>query len=360
MTSVLLSPFGLITLSSTCEKYQIHDILDLDDLTVQTFAEALHLTKNKRYQILYSLAINNLLILPNGSDALEYVKKKHPIIDLIDNLITDKLGFKSITYNLTFAGKRSSLFYMLESLVTESKNTDYSFERSFHILPDKFYNGSDKIDNHEEYRGEIKSMIESNFILNEQILECTFNLIDEIYFSNLLKYRLQASGKKISFKISYQMSSCAGSMKSKANEYCITISNRLNEANSDPIDAFISTLQHEMTHLIVYLEIDRLGPEVCNNDNFKSHGVVFKDIGSRFFGVIERTHSFFDKPEISSNKSFIIGQRVYFDPNTSKGKLAGIKRVYGKVTKINPKTIAIETEGGHGNWKVNHSSVNPA
>lgn len=371
-TTILLSPVGLFSLSVP-QKYRVDDILDLNDSTVKTFADLLHLPKAKRYQILYSLAINNLLLLPNNDDVLEWIQKRRSAIELVDDLISiDDLSFRSVVYDLTFTGKRSSMFRMLDSLTVHSRLTELSstFANTFHIFPNKFVGGSERITDHDKFREKIRLSIESNFILSEVTLEQTFNLIDEIYFSQLLKYRLQAAGKKISFKISYQMTSCAGSLKSKEKEYIITIASKLNEVlgnklNSGikingPVDAFIVTLQHEMTHLIVHLEMDRLGIKSdSENPDFKSHGPIFKDIGLRFFNLTESCHHLFEGenelPAISLAQ-LSIGSQVYFEPNCTKGKLVGVRRVYGRITKINPKTVAVESED-HGNWKVPHQTI---
>lgn len=371
MTTVLLTPNGLLQ-ASISQKYRVDDILDLDDPTVKAFAGILHVPKESRYQILYSLAINNLLIVPELSDPLEWIQKRRTPLKLMDETISEGSGFRIPAYDLSFTGKRSSLFRMLSSLEGKPTDLTHAFEDSFHLLPTKFVGSSDKITDPEGYRAKILSAIQPNFALNDLMIEQTFNLIDQLYFSQLLKYRLQAAGKKISFKVSYQMSSSAGNMKSKGKEYIISISSRLtevlgNKLNSGiningPIDAFIVTLQHEITHLIVHLEMDRLGV-TSDNESFKSHGPVFKDIGLRFFGLTERTHSLFEEgevltPQVSVNQLYV-GQRVYFDPNTTKGQLAGVRRVYGTIKKINPKTISVTTEG-HGGWKVGHRAIHPA
>lgn len=144
----------------------------------------------------------------------------------------------------------------------------------------------------------------------------------------------------------------AGSMTTKSTSYEITISNRLNEVignklNSGincngPVDAFIVTVQHEITHLIVHLEMDRLGiPHRDVPDLYKSHGSLFKHIGEQFFGLTESTHHFFDHNDIEidttltkvNRATISVGDQVQF-----KGKDGFIS---GKIAKLNPKRARV-------------------
>ena len=228
----------------------------------------------------------------------------------------------------------------------------------FIFFPNKFIGSNDRINDHESFREKIRNTIEHNFILNDTTIEKTFDLIDEIYFSGLLKYRLQASGRKFSFRVSNQMTRTAGSMTDKLyeKEYVITISARLGEVLGNklssgiringPVDAFIVTLQHEITHLIVYLEIERLGINTTNlPDNFKSHGPVFQNIGERFFGFTERTHRLFEAESenneiIPINKSQLsIGTRVFFEHKNIQ--------IPGHIIKLNPKKAKVQTNNGN-------------
>jgi len=372
-TTVILTPTGLISLNVS-QKYQVDEILDLDDTIIKTFAEILHLSESKRYPIIYTLALNNLLITPSTdvNCSLEWVHINRQILMIMDELLVSENGeFKIPHYGLSFTGKRSGLFNLLSLVIKTIKNPSNIglFERSFHLSPAKFIGGSDRIDNHLEFRNKIKTAIQSNFILNETMIETTFNLIDKFYFSDLLRYRLQAAGKKLLFRISHQITSTAGSMKNKfhQNEYIITIAAKLNEVIGNklssgisvngPIDAFIVTLQHEISHLIVSLEMDRLGitsSDLTDNskklsinpDAFKSHGSIFQNISERFFGLTERTHHLFesdnetnsiDHPKVNPDK-LKVGFKVYFD---NKGTLT-----YGKILKINPKRAKVKTDNG--------------
>lgn len=384
MATILLTPRGLTSLTIP-QKYRVDDILDLDQDTIKSFASILHTPESKYYQVLYTLAINNLLITPssdnlvnafeninldNNPSSLRWIQKNRNVLTAMDELIVSEgSSFKIPIYGLSFTGKRSGIFHLFSNIlgrVTEPPSIS-SFERSFYILPDKFIGGTERIDDQNKFRATIRSAIEANFILNDTIVEQTFNLIDQTYFSGLLKYRLQAAGKKISFRISNQMTRTAGSMtdKSSEKEYVITISARLNEVLGNklssgisvngPIDAFIVTLQHEIIHLIVHLEMDRLGITSTDltdknkilpisADSFKSHGAIFQNIGERFFGLTERTHSLFetesednDTPKLTPNQ-LKIGTRVYFDSRTT--------RMYGHINKLNPKRCKVRTDNG--------------
>ena len=167
------------------------------------------------------------------------------------------------------------------------------------------------------------------------------------------------------------MTRTAGSMTDKCikKEYVIAISSRLNEVlgnrlNSGirvngPIDAFIITLQHEITHLIVYLEMDRLGIRSSDlTDPTKvlpisasaltSHGIIFQDIGERFFGLTERTHRLFEAEvevvPVIERAQLSIGTRVYFDSKT--------QRIYARITKLNPKRAVVQPEDTNRSDKV--------
>lgn len=376
MATVLLTPQGLLSVSIS-QKYQVDNILNLDDTTIKTFGGILQLDNQSRYQILYALALNNLLTVPSddltrafqnlnlvGPNSLQWIQKNRSILMAMDELIVSEgSNFKVPLYGLTFTGKRSGLFYFLSNAVNrENVVSNDSFERSFHVFPDKFIGGSDKISDHEGFREKVRSAIEANFILNDTTIEKTFNLIDQVYFSGLLKYRLQAAGKRISFRVSNQMTRTAGSMthKPREKEYVIAISGRLTEVLGNklssgiringPVDAFIVTLQHEIVHLIVYLEMDRLGiSSNTNNKYFRSHGLHFQNIGERFFGLTERTHRLFEGESESegepatptTNKSQLtVGSRIYFDYKNA--------RMYGTITKLNPKRAKIETNNGSG------------
>ena len=357
--TTLLSPNGILSLQIS-QSYRPDDILNLDDNTVKMFSDILKLPEVKRYQILYSLAINNLLIVPDLQlTPLQWVKNKSSVLKIMDDVIlTNGSEYKIPLYNLALTGKRSDIFRMLDNIVGDKISSSH-FERSFHISPNEFVGGFNKISDLDGFRTKVKSMIELNFILNENTLERTFALIDQLYFNNLMKYRLQAAGKKILFRISDKMVGTAGSMTSKHNQYIIAISNKLsevlgNKSNSGivingPIDAFIVTFQHEITHLIVHLETDRLGLD--NTGDFSSHGTHFKDISLRYFGLTERTHCLFEGGDALEQKTPVknqlnVGTRVYFDSNTKKGALAN-QRVYGKITKLNEKKAkaALEQDG---------------
>ena len=356
--TIILSSNGILNLQIN-QQYRVDDILNLDNNTVKAFCDILNLNEIKRYQILYSLAINNLLIVPDSqSTPLQWIKNKSYILKTMDDiLITSKNdnSYALSLYNLSLTGKRSDIFRMLDNIVGDKVSLSH-FERSFHILPNTFIGGYNRITDLDEFRNKIKALIEPNFALNEVILEKTFKLIDELYFNNLMKYRLQAAGKKISFRISDKMVGTAGSMTSKKDGYIIAISNKLSEVlgnknNSGiiingPIDAFIVTLQHEITHLIVYLEIDRLGLD--NTGDFSSHGLHFKDISLRYFGLTERTHCLFESGDALEQKMPVknqlnMGTRVYFDSTSKKGALAN-QRVYGKIIKLNPKNAQVGLE----------------
>lgn len=373
----ILTPQGMVPLTIS-QKYRVEDILDLDDATAKTFASILRLGEtSSRYQILYSLALNDLLIVSSGdlneafrnlslgSNSLEWVQKNRQTLMTMEQIVSEGANFKIPLYGLTFAGKRSGLFHLISSMSAEHKISD-SFERSFHVSPNKFT--SERINDHESVRSKIRSAIESNFTLNDAMIERTFNLIDQTYFSGILKYRLQAAGKRISFRVSHQMIKTAGSMTSKhtEKEYVIAIAAKLNEVLGNrlssgisvngPVDAFIVTLQHEITHLIVHLEMDRLGIDPNDkSDQFKSHGTLFKDIGERFFGLTERTHRLFEAEsdeEATVDKSQLaVGMRVYFNHKDT--------RMYGTITKLNPKRAKVDTGGGNG-YSVPYQSLHTA
>jgi hypothetical protein len=343
--TALISPNGILNLISMPQQYRFDDILNLDDNTIRAFSDILKLQEVKRYQVLYSLAINNLLIVPKLT-SLQYVKNKSHILKTMDDILMSE--GKIPIYNLAITGKRSDIFKMLDNMVGDKISLNH-FERSFHILPNKFVGGIERTTDLPGYKAKIKSCIGSSFVLNESTLELTFNLIDEVYFSNLLKYRSKAAGKIISFRISNKMVGTAGSMNFKKEEYVITISARLVEIS---IDGFIDTLQHEITHLIVHLEMDRLSIDHFEPHNeFSSHGPHFKDIGMRFFGNNDRCHSLFDTPKevvkVFNKHNLQIGSRVTFESSATKGKYAN-KRFYGKVIKLNDKRTRVQIEGGDG------------
>lgn len=430
-STIILTPAGVYYFNIT-QKYRTDDIINLDDPIIKIFSEILHVPEPKRYQILYCLALNNLLLTPTSDDlispfqnldlgqclteakheyssALEWVQKNRQVLLNMDELIiTDGNNFKIPLYGLTFTGKRSGLFYLIEIFIQGIKipSNISPFEKSFHLLPNKFIGGIDRIDNQNNLRTKIRAAIETNcnrvfdedpikfqedtkniqvkFILNEAIIENTFNLIDQVYFSGLLRFRLQAAGKRILFRVSHQMTRTAGSMthKFREKEYVITISEKLSEVLgnkhssgilvSSPIDSFITTIQHEITHLIVHLEMDRLGItwiELTNKsktlpispDAFKSHGIIFQDIGERFFGLTERTHRFFESESesegeinpaaasVADRSQLLNGTRIYF--NTKTGP------IYAKITKLNPKKAQVLPEDGSRGYTVPYNMI---
>lgn len=408
MAKSLLTPQGIVNLTIP-QLYRVSDILDFDDASISAFAKMLYLSEPKRYQILYTLAVNNLLTVPTdlisgianlsitgaSPGSLSWVLKNRETLILMDSLITQGNNNTLVIqkYNLTFTGKRSDLFgLILNFTATSTVPLNKSFEQSFHLLPDKFIGSTDRIGDHNAFRASIRKQIEPGFTLNTQTIERTFQLIDQVYFANLLKYRLLASGKTISFYISNRMVGTAGSMSSKdsVNEYEITISSRLEDvlgAKSGngvvcegPIDAFIVTLQHEMTHLIVHLEMDRLGITnvdlitknknlTVNPSHFSSHGLIFQSIAERFFGLTERTHRLFEKGEGNDGPAKEPGSRsiapgltaattpvtnITVDSQVSftlKGRV-----VTGKVIKTNPKKAKVILDNNEI-WNVSYGGL---
>ena len=76
MATIILTPQGLLSFSIS-QKYRFDDILDLNDMTIKEFVNVLQLSdthQSIRYKVLYSLALNNLLIVPSPSP-LEWVQK---------------------------------------------------------------------------------------------------------------------------------------------------------------------------------------------------------------------------------------------------------------------------------------------
>jgi hypothetical protein len=52
-------------------------------------------------------------------------------------------------------------------------------------------------------------------------------------------------------------------------------------------------------------------------------------------------------------RNFYVGQRVSFD-----SRKRGIK-IYGRITRVNIKSISLRAEGGYGNWKVSPDYLTP-
>lgn len=336
MSQSILTVKGVIQLSVP-HKYDLPNIIDQEDQVIDVFKQILNLPKSSRYYVIYTLALNNLLNTP-----LSEINRMGRVLRLIDTVVTQSDGqFTVPEYGLEFKGKRSDLFRLLSFVSPEGVQSHDSFEKSFHLLPDKFLGGIDRINDPDKLKSKIINNIRDSFSISETTISSTFDLIDDLYFDRLLQYRLKASGKHLSFRVSYQMETCAGSLTTLHDgNFVLAISHKLTEA-SNPLDAFVSTLQHELVHLIVNLEIIRLGinPEDGNFDKelFRSHGRLFKDIALRFFGLTECRHSYFREVSTEAKPTFNVGDRVYFELRKT--------RTFGEITKLNPKRAKVRITG---------------
>ena len=324
----ILAPAGWLPLEIS-EKYTLRQILNLDETTLLTFLKLLQLptTGTRRYYLIYTLALNSLL-----DYHVHWVKSFREKLISLDSVIAHK-------------GTVEELFNLL------SVKTSCDFEQSFHLQPQFF-----ECPESETLRSQIVSTITPGFKLDVATVQRTFNLIDKEFCRGLLKTRLTASGKKIEFRVSPKMTRTAGSFTS-GESYILTISSRVNEVIGEklnsgvicvgPVDAFVVTMQHEITHpelrsfsgrrsrrLIVHLEKER---RACpDSDEFKSHGRLFQKIAGSLFGLSERTHSLFEEGD--PMQSVCSGDSVSFN---FKGTLLS-----GTIVKLNPKRAKVMTLDG--------------
>lgn len=337
MTNILV-PNGLIQLTQL-QTWDWSQILDSDPSTLSQFVTILKLpADNPRYNILYTLALNKLL-----NQSLTWVKSHRSVIKFLDTL-----PLQTSQFGVTISGKLSDIFQMIDSWGKESPPD--LFEKSFALIPEFFqldYNDGITRD-YSGLRAAVRREIEPHFSLTPPIIEKTVNVIDELYFSGLIKYRLIAANKNIQYRTSDKMTKCAGSLSSgDENTYILSLAAKIDQTISggkgsgvvcqDKIDAFIVTVQHELIHLIVRLEMLRLGID-SNNDAgiYSSHGKLFKYLSNKFFGLTEATHDLYEK-ETCTNVNVdqpALGSTVTF---VHKGQ---VQR--GKVIKLNPKKAKVQ------------------
>lgn len=328
----LLIPNGLVDISVPF-KYSLQDLLQQEGDFYDTFISLLQLPsgKNKRYFVLYTLAINNLLV-----DKLSNQERR--ILQYLDEV--DLPISSSQLYTL-----------LLNARADPEISPLLSFEASFHLSPNKFILPiQEKIDNPFELRAQILNKIFSNFILSPATLQNMYEQIDSLYFENLLSYRLLAAHKSLEFRVSTKMIRTAGSMTTKPDKYVIAISERIHQVLDQKkiglgivcngaIDCILVTLQHELVHLIVALEKERLKIPDERTGIYSSHGVLFSGIAENFFGLTERTHRFFEEETVKEELPvFSLNDNISF-------KIKG-KSTSGVIIKCNPKRAQVRISSG--------------
>ena len=185
---------------------------------------------------------------------------------------------------------------------------------------------SDKIKkNHNKIRKYI-NIDTKNFKLTDTIIEKLFIIFDKIYFKNLINEKLYEKNIDIDFSVSKKFKTVAGMCKYRNHKVELTFSSYILEKIHndkfksieingilcyDITDVLINLMEHEITHLILFL-YDKY------THNVKSgHNDQFKDLVSNMYSHTKITHDLlsgdvtkYEKSKKLANKELQVGMKI--------------------------------------------------
>ena len=215
-------------------------------------------------------------------------------------------------------------------------------------------------ENHLKIRKELKINIK-NFKLDEFIIEKLFMIFDKIYFKNLIQDKLHNNNFDINFGISNKFKNIAGHCKYFDNKIEIIFSSfmidkiyndkfKSIEINGllcyDIIDVLIKLMEHEITHLILFIY-----------DNYKNniksgHNDQFKKLVYNMYRHTKITHDLltgdidkYNKHKDNANKKLKIGMKIKCNNNI------------GTVINIKPKYILYKIDSTVKGCKFNEYKI---
>jgi hypothetical protein len=200
-----------------------------------------------------------------------------------------------------------------------------------------------------------------------------------VYFDSIIKRKIKEGNLKVELEITNKFSRFAGKCVKKrspsSNKSCSFTIQMASGLFTDPflkqnlksqivngvkyynpLSTFISTLQHEMIHLIIF--------DFCPNLDVRGgHSDTFKLISRRLFGHTEFRHLLgIDVEKFGVTKEEITGKshiRIFIDengkPSAKAEKERGGKEIKVKVVKFNPKKVRINLDGKI--WNIPYSYV---
>jgi hypothetical protein len=215
-------------------------------------------------------------------------------------------------------------------------------------------------ENYLKIRKELKINIK-NFKLDEFIIEKLFMIFDKLYFKNLIQDKLHNNNFDINFGISNKFKNIAGQCKYFDNKIEIIFSSfmidkiyndkfKSIEINGllcyDIIDVLIKLMEHEITHLILFIY-----------DNYKNniksgHNDQFKKLVYNMYRHTKITHDLltgdidkYNKHKDNANKKLKIGMKIKCNNNI------------GTVINIKPKYILYKIDSTIKGCKFNEYKI---
>jgi hypothetical protein len=216
--------------------------------------------------------------------------------------------------------------------------------------------------------------------LKEKYLVKLFTIIDDVYFDSIIQRKMKEGKLKLELKVSTRFSRLAGrcskEIKTDGKErscfFMITmakdlfsdpflkkglksqVSNGIEYYN--PLSTFISTLQHEMIHLVIM--------DFCPTlDAPGGHSDTFKLISKRLFGHTEHKHLLGVDVELFGVTKEELAKRMRRGEAYIKILLADDKKVsakggevtIAKIEKLNPKKVKVKI--GKLLWSIPYTYV---
>lgn len=341
----LITPAGIIKLPES-KPYPLRFVFEAKDATLDAFLQALNLPggSTRRFQILYTLSVNDLLQEVLSETELKMI------------LFLDENPLPGI--DLTTA------FEFLHKANAQPSPANYlPFVQTFHGNVDLIESGrvKDPIGLRKQLAQDLK-----DFELTPKGVQRMFEMIDERFLGNTIKFRLRACHQTLTFDVNGRFSKTGGRFTGKSDQNLIELAAWLTDIGDELkreggeicegwVECTIATLQHELAHLLVHLETYRLGINREKPKAFVGHGERFVSIVSRLFGISEIYHHLLEeanvdtrasnsaarpKAIISTKSDFQLGDEVSFEG----GKMLGY--LTGKIVKMNPKRAKVKIGDG--------------
>lgn len=190
-------------------------------------------------------------------------------------------------------------------------------------------------------------------VTSDLVSNCFYN-IDQLIFQGTIQKKIDELGYKISFNANRKLTAAAGYFKRKDNNLMIIISSIiLDNLFNDKVKrvdiggiictstllVFVIIMEHEMTHLILYLLKDH---KFIQNTKQK-HPKVFKVFIYNVFHQLRITHNLlfgdidiFNKETELAKGKFDVGDQVECIKSSKLGILVLIDKIHGLI-KINGK-----------------------
>lgn len=191
------------------------------------------------------------------------------------------------------------------------------------------------------------------------LLRKSFDEIDQLYFDASLRRRIEKLGYRLEFEVSTRLAKTAGKfgVRHRQKKFFIRMATFFDQLNGkricngvicdDMISCFVITLQHEIVHLIVRLEIMEQRINVSTNPDYSGHNHRFMQLAREYFGLTKNTHDLFkdissvtkSAEPLKTKADFQTGDVVSFFERKRN------KTMEGKIVRLNAARASVMVNG---------------